>query len=75
MYCELRDFTFNPHRYDAVTGEPSFFDKKGNPIIDDKSGGVEYFLIGNQDFHTIPSQESLKNKKQENEPDTSDLDF
>lgn len=45
-YCEYRDYKFNPHKYDPVTGLCMFFDKDGNPYDDDKSGGVEYFTVG-----------------------------
>ena len=49
-YCKLRGFTFNPSRFDRVTGKPMYFDSDGRPDIDDKSGGVEYFTIGNEQF-------------------------
>ena len=45
-YCELREYQFNPHRYDSETGICLFLDKDGNAIEDDKSGGIEYFTIG-----------------------------
>lgn len=50
-YCQFRGLLFNPQRYDPSTGQPSFFDKNGLPIIDDKSGGVEYFTIGNSEYY------------------------
>lgn len=46
MYCEFKGYIFNPHKYDAVTGKPCFFNRDGVPIIDDKSGGVEWFRVG-----------------------------
>ena len=45
-YCRWKGYTFNPQRLDAATGAPLFYDKSGNPVLDDKSGGVEYFTIG-----------------------------
>lgn len=45
-YCEWKGWVFNPHKYDAKSGLPLFLDKDGKPVIDDKSGGVEYFTIG-----------------------------
>ena len=50
LYCEWKGFTFNPHKYDPVTGKPHQFDKDGNPIVDDKAGGVEYFTVGCKDI-------------------------
>lgn len=49
-YCKLRGYTFNPNRFDRVTGKPIYFDSDGRPDIDDKSGGVEYFTIGDELF-------------------------
>lgn len=46
-YCHWKGYVFNPHKYDRKSGLPLYFDKDGKPIIDDKSGGVEYFMIGN----------------------------
>ena len=45
-YCEWKGWVFNPHKYDAKSGLPLFLDKDGKPVIDDKSGGIEYFTIG-----------------------------
>lgn len=42
----MEGWVFNPHKYDAKSGLPLFLDKDGKPVIDDKSGGVEYFTIG-----------------------------
>lgn len=55
-YCEWKGYTFNPHKYDPVTGKPFSFDKDGRPIIDDKSGGVEYFMIGDDLFGKTVSE-------------------
>jgi uncharacterized protein YciU (UPF0263 family) len=49
-YCEWKGYTFNPQRYDATTKLPMFFDKDGKPDLDDKSGGVEYFTIGDDNY-------------------------
>ena len=37
---------FNPQKYDSISGKPLYYDKDGKPIIDDKSGGIEYFTFG-----------------------------
>lgn len=50
-FCEWKGYTFNPQRYDPITGQPFNFDRDGKPIIDDKSGGVEYFTVGDEHFH------------------------
>ncbi len=39
-WCQFRGLVFNPHRYDEF----------GRPGADDKSGGVENFMIGNNRF-------------------------
>ena len=44
-YCKLKGYLFNPSRYDKLSGQPLYYDKDGNPDLDDKSGGVEYFTI------------------------------
>lgn len=49
-YCKLRGYIFNPNRFDRVTGKPIYFDSDGRADIDDKSGGVEYFTIGDKNF-------------------------
>ena len=46
MYCTWKGYVLNPHKYDSVTGLPFQTDKDGRPVVDDKSGGVEYFTIG-----------------------------
>lgn len=46
LYCEWKGYTFNPQKHDPVTGKPHQFDKDGQPIVDDKAGGVEYFTVG-----------------------------
>jgi hypothetical protein len=51
-YCDWKGLQFNPHRYDPLTGLPMFHDKDGKPDPDDKSGGVEYFTIGDSNFRS-----------------------
>ncbi|GAP73063.1 hypothetical protein SAMD00024442_6_13 [Candidatus Symbiothrix dinenymphae] len=51
-YCDWKNLKFNPHRYDPLTGLPMYHDKEGKPDIDDKSGGVEYFTIGDANFRS-----------------------
>ena len=46
MYCTWKGYVLNPHKYDSVTGLPFQTDKDGRPVVDDKSGGVEYFTVG-----------------------------
>lgn len=49
-YCQFRGYVFNPQKYDPATGKPCRYDRRtGNPVIDDKSGGVEFFTIGEPD--------------------------
>jgi hypothetical protein len=52
-YCKWKGYVFNPQRFDRVTGNPIYFDADGRPDIDDKSGGVEYFTIGDADFEKL----------------------
>lgn len=48
-YCEWKGYIFNPNLRDPATGEPlRFTEDDGTPIYDDKSGGVEYFTIGDE---------------------------
>lgn len=49
MYCDWKGYIFNPQKYDSQTGDPFQVDKDGKPVIDDKSGGVEYFTVGTED--------------------------
>lgn len=51
-YCKLKGYVFNPQKYDRLTGEPLERDEDGNALIDHKSGGVEYFTIGNDYYNT-----------------------
>lgn len=58
MYCSWKGYVLNPHKYDSVTGLPFQVDKDGRPIVDDKSGGVEYFTLGINKDLVQPSTES-----------------
>ena len=65
-YCQFRGLKFNPQKYDPITGKPCNFDKRsGEPVIDDKSGGVEYFTIGNDAYYNSYDymQASVKEKQ------------
>ena len=55
-FCQWKGYKLNPQRYDSVTGLPMYFDKEGNPNVDDKSGGVEYFTIGSDNLDTEPPE-------------------
>ena len=46
LYFDWKGLIFNPEKYDAISGLPLSFDKDGKPILDNKSGGVEYFTAG-----------------------------
>ncbi|MDR0686898.1 MAG: DNA primase [Dysgonamonadaceae bacterium] len=65
-YCEWKGYKFNPHKYDPVTGLPMFYDKDGKPDIDDKSGGKEYFTIGNNKKQESLSSAELLNFLEKN---------
>jgi hypothetical protein len=58
-YCGWKGYQFNPHRYDSITGSPMFYDKDGKPDADDKSGGVEYFTIGDENFKSKGEKNDL----------------
>ena len=60
-YCQFRGYIFNPQKLDPVTGKPCKFDpRNGNPILDDKAGGVEYFTIGTPDYYSSPEYAQQK---------------
>lgn len=48
-YCEWKGYLFNPHMCDPVSGLPFKTDSDGRPDYDDKSSGIEYFMIGTPD--------------------------
>ena len=50
LYCTWKGYTFNPNKYDRLTGRPFQFDRDGRPVVDDKSGGIEYVTVGNDDY-------------------------
>ena len=45
-FCKWKGLLFNPHLYDPISGKALRYDKDGQPIEDDKAGGVEYVVIG-----------------------------
>jgi len=47
-FCVWKGYAFNPHMLDPQSGKPLKYDKDGKPDMDDKSGGIEYFWIGNR---------------------------
>ena len=49
-FCKYKGYRFNPHKYDPSTKEAFQFDKDGRPMIDDKKGGVEYFVVADENF-------------------------
>lgn len=52
-YCKFRDLWFNPHKYNYLTDTAAKLDKDGRPELDDKSGGEEWFIIGEQCYYDI----------------------
>lgn len=56
MYSAWKGYTFNPQKYDRITGKPYQFDKDGRPIIDDKAGGVEYMTFGTEVFNSLSDE-------------------
>lgn len=60
-YCKLKDLLFNPHKLDPLTKKPCFFSKTGEPVLEDKSNGIEYFIIGDtqffENYHVAPEVE------------------
>lgn len=68
-YCTWKGLLFNPHKYDPQSGLPMFFDSDGRPDDSDKSGGIEYFLIGDPDQWTAVAERKLRYS------DANDLPF
>lgn len=65
IYCQWKGYNFNPLAYDPISRLPLKYDKRsGEAIIDDKSGGVEYFTIGTPNFHfkQVENTEMIENK-------------
>lgn len=52
-FCEYKKYRYNPQKLDPVTNIPIAFDKDGLPILDDKTGGVEYITIANEEFQNL----------------------
>lgn len=52
-YCQFRELLFNPHKMDYRTGQATKYDKDGRPDIDDKKGGIEYFIIGTANYYEL----------------------
>jgi len=66
-YCELKGYIFNPQMYDPATGQPYKFDRDGKPITDIKSGGIEFFCVGDTDFASTADVSSSEPFKQNNQ--------
>lgn len=61
-YCDLKGYIFNPGRLDPVSGLPLFFDRDGNPDLDDKSNGMEYFtIVKKESVNLNPEEPSCAN--------------
>lgn len=58
-FCKWKGYAFNPNKYDPITGKPNTLDKDGRPIIDDKSGGIEFFTVGDGTAFLDPDQQKL----------------
>lgn len=58
VYCQWKGYKLNPQHYDTKTGLPMLFNKYGYPILNDCSGGIEYFTIGNERFVENPNEVS-----------------
>lgn len=52
-YCEYKGYAFNPHKFDPTSGQAIAFDRDGRPETDDKSGGKEFFTIGDERFSLV----------------------
>lgn len=52
-YCEYKGYSFNPHKFDPTSGQAISFDRDGRPETDDKSGGKEFFTIGDDKFSLV----------------------
>lgn len=51
LYCKLRKLIFNPDKYDPVAKCYIDRDKDGKPKKTDKSNGVEYYTLANQEYY------------------------
>ena len=52
-YCQFRELFYNPHKMDYRTGLSAKYDKDGRPDMDDKKGGIEYFIIGSSNYYDL----------------------
>ncbi len=52
-YCQFRELLFNPHKMDYRSGIAAKYDKDGRPDMDDKKGGIEYFIIGSSNYYDL----------------------
>ena len=71
-WCRLREYIFNPHRFDPIKGEYIEKDDDGRGKKTDKSNGTEYFTIGDMSFY---SSSAIPNFSEEiKEDEAIDLD-
>ena len=72
-WCRLREYIFNPHRFDPIKGEYIEKDDDGRGKRTDKSNGTEYFTIGDMSFY---SSSAIPNFSEEiKEDEAIDLDL
>lgn len=62
-YCQWKGYLFNPHKCDPVSGIPYKTDNDGRPDYDDKSSGIEYFMIGTPDEWQAAAQRLIDNEQ------------
>lgn len=67
-YCEWSSWIFNPNRIDPITQQCMYLDKDGRPDMDDKSGGIEYFMMGTPSYW-------LKNEAEPSSENTLNYEF
>jgi len=61
-YCEWKGLLFNPHMYDSVSGICLKYDKDGKSVDTDKSGGIEYFMVGDPEtFKAVAARMQINN--------------
>lgn len=60
-YCEWKSYLFNPHQCDPKSGLPYRTDRDGRPDYDDKSAGIEYFMIGTPEGWRAAAERLLDN--------------
>ena len=64
-YCDYKGYLFNPNMCDPESGKPFKLDKDGRPDYSDKSGGVEYFMIGTEEEFSAVAAHHPRNKDDE----------